>query len=249
MKRAARFLIVTLVAALAAPALAGPSILLYDNSADNLHARAALDSLSLSYTIATSPTFGTLLGGSTWDLVVVDCPSTTPPDWTPLIDYVNGGGRAIMSFWDLDNDSGSGDAALPGAFDVSVSSSISSPQDVYRWETGHAVFNTPNLLGDLTGLSDGWADDGDRLNAINGAEALAGFTATATAGEAAIVLGNGGRTIYNGFLFDELISHEIIANEVGYVLGGVPTVPVPGALLLGSFGAGLVGWFRRRRTL
>lgn len=250
MKRAVRFLIMALAALSAVPALASPSILVYDNSAHNLNARAALDSLSLSYTVATSGTFNTLLGGSSWDLVVMDCPSTTPPDWTPMVDYVNGGGRAIMSFWDLDNDGGYGDAALPGAFDVSVNGSISSPQEVYAWETSHAVFNTPNVLGDLTNWqSDYWVDNGDRLNAINGAEALAGFTASATAGEAAVVLGNDGRTIYNGFLFDDLVDYQIIANEVNYVLGGVPTIPAPGAILLGSFGAGLVGWFRRRRML
>jgi len=39
-------------------------------------------------------------------------------------------------------------------------------------------------------------------------------------------------------------SHDATA-----ISGSLPTVPVPGSLLLGALGAGLVGWIRRRRAL
>jgi hypothetical protein len=34
-----------------------------------------------------------------------------------------------------------------------------------------------------------------------------------------------------------------------YLVSLTPHVPAPGAVLLGSLGAGLVGWFRKKRVL
>lgn len=141
-----------------------------------------------------------------------------------------------MSFWDLDNDGGRGDPLLPGAFDVSVSYSFNTPKNVYRWVPGHNIFNIPNLVGNLTSWTDAWVDDGDGLALVPlaGAQALAGFTTSLVSGEAAIVLGNSRRTIYNGFLFDELnapVSVNLIANEIMYV------VPEPATIALLAIGS------------
>jgi len=228
-------------------ASAAPQILLYDDNTIHQYAQTALGNLSLGYTVGTGSTFNTLLGGGSWDLVVVDCPSNTPGSWTPLIDYIDGGGKAIMSFWMLE-----GVPALAAAFDVSMTGTYGTPENVYAWNASHAIFTTPYVVGDLTAWHDHWADDGDHLTAINGAQELAGFSGSPSAGMAAIVLGNGGRTLYNGFLFDAMDDPDgvnLVANEITYLLGATPVIPAPGAVLLGGLGAGVVGWLRRRRTL
>ena len=54
-------------------------------------------------TIAGSATFDGLLASQTWDVVALDVPSTAPASgWAGLINYVNGGGRVVLSYWDWD---------------------------------------------------------------------------------------------------------------------------------------------------
>lgn len=49
-----------------------------------------------------------------------------------------------------------------------------------------------------------------------------------------------------GFDSDTIINNKRVES---HYIGGGTSVPVPGALLLGSMGVGFVGWLRRRRTL
>ena len=145
-----------------------------------------------------------------------------------------------MSFWTLQSE-----AALAAAFGVSQVSTFDSPQDVYRWDAAHPIFTHVNSVGDLTTWTDQWFDDGDRLalGADPTAYAVAGFTGAPALGQGAIIVGNQGRTIYNGFLFDELTGGvALIENEILYAL-----TPEPSSVLLVCVGFGALGVAVRRR--
>ena len=175
------------------PLLGVTNILVYDtNSAHGLAATAATNISPGGTTVAGAATFNTqLTTGGPWDVVLVDCPSSIPTGaWTDLINYVNGGGKAAMSFWDWDNSSGFGDPALTGAFDVSVSSTFSLQ--------GQTLFDsgTSSVFAGVTmpnsDWHDHWVDDGDNFTPQGSATGIGHLGNPATP---CMVLGNGGTTI------------------------------------------------------
>lgn len=228
----------------ASPASAA-SILLYDDNTNLDNSQAALGSLGLTYTTAGAANFNTLLASMSWDLVIMDVPSNIPiGGFVGLMAYVAGGGRAILSYWDLD-----ADLALQAAFGVGVNASLSAPANVHPW-TAHPIFSSPNSISPLTSFVNSWGDDGDRFTLTGPAAILAGFVPPAfTPNQGAIGLFNGNRTLVNGFLFDEITDTNginLIANEISFLVA--PTqVPEPATLSLIGLGLAMAARRLRRR--
>jgi hypothetical protein len=167
------------------------SILVYDEN--TTHGYAATAAFNLSFfgtTFATAANFNSLLTSGSWDVVAVDCPSNLPTGgWSSLINYVNGGGEVVLSYWDWNNVSGSS-AGLAAAFDVSVSSSISLSGATLT-DSG----TSPAFLGVTmpnASWHDHWTDDGDQFNLLGGAQ---GIAHVGTASTPVMARGNGGKTI------------------------------------------------------
>jgi hypothetical protein len=64
-------------------------------------------------------------------------------------------------------------------------------------------------------------------------------------GDCGIAVGNGGRTIVNGFLSDTVASAQLYTNELNSF--SAAAVPVPAALPLFATGLAGLGWLARRR--
>ncbi|GAB4175402.1 MAG: hypothetical protein Kow0020_11050 [Wenzhouxiangellaceae bacterium] len=207
----------------------------------------ALSNLGLVFTEVNDWTaFETTFGdGSAWDLVVIDSygNNITAAGETALVNYIGNGGSVLVAYWDLANV-----PSVATALETSVVSIYGAPETINVWSPGAPLFNSPNpVSGPLAPIADTCVDDGQRLEPVGSGMALAGYTAAPTANEAAIVEGNGGRTIVFGFipgLYDTDIVplyENAIQNLIG---GGVPqSVPVPAMSVYGMLALGLVVLF------
>jgi hypothetical protein len=186
---------------LTAPALFAQAVLVFDNNSEDAVAQTACTNLGYTCTVADSANFVTELTGGTWDLVVMDLPSTGPTgDWqTPLAAYITGGGKAIQTGWN-----NADFTALASVYEVTLSGDHDAIA-FYQWN-GSTLFSDPNTVPTtMAVVDDTWGSNGFYLTVqpAGSGIAAAGFSAAPADGQAASVIGNSGNTIFNGFLFDD----------------------------------------------
>lgn len=174
-------------------------VLLFDESNDG-YFQTALTSLGVEFELFTN--FGAFDAAvadadATEDLLIVDAPGNNHP-WARVISFVDSGGRAILEHWNLDSE-----PALAQAFDATVVADYFNPLPVFDWG-GSPLFD--GLPNPVNFIETSWNDDGDRLEPTGGAVAVGGFVAGTTTGQAALILGNGGNTLLNGFMLDNAAS-------------------------------------------
>jgi hypothetical protein len=188
------------------------SVLIYDDCTapdadcatipEPLFADDAAGSLGMSVSyggVANQEAFRALFDAGGFDVVVFESSLSNIDEATAtrVASWVQEGGRAIVSFWDLDNSTTG--SILRTALEVQTVGEITTPQDVHHDPTSPVSFfegvqtvPSPLVFAHLM------VDDGDELAVGNGGFLAARHTSPTGAG--AIAVTRGGRAITLGFL-------------------------------------------------
>lgn len=215
------------VAAIAAPSFANAASVLYRNdfNVGTDYMAQAIANLGLTATTTNGSISSFTL--SNYDVVVYANQNTSVPggDEAQLSAFISAGGRVIFANWLTTS------PTLESAY--TGSSNLSSL-------TVGALFSA-GITNPLSVVNPGWGTFALGLSATGG-----GVVAGSFGSDAAIIVGNAGKTIHNGFLTDTVASAKLYENELNYVLNGAG-VPEPAAWAMMLAGFGLVGSAMRRR--
>jgi hypothetical protein len=224
-----------------APAARAGNILYFvdgNNGTDEM--AAALAALSSdTVTDATGPAdFATKIATDTYQLGIFSAQEAYGADYSAALaaldTFVKGGGDAIVDSWFTPL--GSDVAPFGGDYTDTINQTsvtltafnagVTNPVTISQQTPSYATFSDDLTLDVTTGVS---------------------VAATFGDGSDAIVVGNGGRSIVNGFLNDTAgaAGKQIYENEINGLLSATPE---PSGLTLLGFGiAGMIGYARLRR--
>jgi hypothetical protein len=188
----------------------------------------ALNELALDYYLTSdAPYLNLSLSLREWYLVIVDNPWPSIYEfYLDFDEYIQSGGRFLMSGYQVSSRPNSPLWSTLG-FGFAGPSADSVP--LYVWDESASIFNIPHQYGaaNFTPFTD-YGDEGDMLNVLGNATAIAGFSPTSQSGNASIVVRNDGMTVYNGYLIDEFSNDlddstyadnfELWLNEIAFLL-------------------------------
>ncbi|MGY5859167.1 MAG: hypothetical protein RTU63_07345 [Candidatus Thorarchaeota archaeon] len=167
----------------------------------------ALNDLGHQYYLVTDPYYLPIaLDDQHWDLVVIDnVIHDLDEELDDLLNYVNLGGRLLMSSPECQH---SPDHGLWNALGFEYAGDAASLDPVHMWNAYHNIFNIPHnyTLGYfLPGI--GYGNPGGYLTVTTGT-ALGGWFVIPREGNASIVLGESGRTLYNSYVINEFTNDQ-----------------------------------------
>ena len=202
----------------------GPATLVYDDYPD-IPSRAPLAVTALGYTTIRGDfaTVLTKLAEGGFDLIVVDAPNAPLPAGldAKLIDWMKGGGRLILSHWQLDLQ-----PALTAELGVTATK-YNVVRPIYKNASGVDLFSTPaSVPSPINGTGTTFGVHGFTF-AVAAPSALAGRV-DSDSGDGSIAITHGGKVIVNGFLPADFANvdsdadgktdvQELFENELTYV--------------------------------
>jgi N-acetylneuraminic acid mutarotase len=171
----------------------------------NTCAEAALQNLGQSYTLYYSDWAGceTAINSGTYDVAIIDNANSFLAEslFTALNGFLLGGGQVMVNTFDMDAYPTNPLWATAG---VSYTADVvaAPPPPVYRWQPDHPLVD--DWAADPLQFDNNYIDDGDKFDALVGAQLLAGYTAVPQIGEGALALRNDNRAVVSGFCLDNL---------------------------------------------
>ena len=171
-----------------------------------------------------------------WELLIIDNP------WPPLGDstlttvnnFVKDGGWLIMSTYTVSLDP---THSLWSRLGFEYDQAQPGSSSLYIWNAAHPIFNFPVDYGAarFDPIRD-YGDEGDLLRVYPNATSLAGYTVSETENNTNIVLANGGKTLFNGYLIDQFTgdyddsaytdNFELWINEITFMWAQIVAEPV-----------------------
>ena len=220
------------------------NILIYEEVPDFYWYTEALYSLDYDFSFATSwdGIYTALSGGTDWDLILINSYDNSAGTTTldALNSYINSGGKLIFAHWQAGDFSSH---SISTSMGISYVSSFTTPISFSLTDEA-SILNAPNILPNgFSWTHDQYNVDGQIVETLTGATRMAIFAGYPNS--AAIVLNEGGNSIFNAFQSDNFSGdsnssgkddiQELIENQITYLLANNLIVsPTSGTIFPGE---------------